>query len=156
MHSTAPATHKAQDLAISARNAHFISSPLPSLLRPSKGGMHCTAPATQKAQDLSISPRNAQFVSKRQSVSESGPGERSESDKVIKQAHLVSEWAEKEAAGDLPPLLWFLEPAVESVTDFLSRTSLTSLTSLTDFPDGIDSFVLPQPPPGNSPDPSPK
>merc|ERR1719281_388487 len=109
MHSTAPATHKAQDLSISARNAHFISSPLPSLLRPSKGGMHSTALATHKAQDLSISPRNAQFVSKRQSASESGPGERSESDKAIKQAHLVSdreeekeEAEEEEEAGDLP------------------------------------------------------
>merc|ERR1719191_633068 len=72
-------------------NGAIEESPLPSLLRPSKGGMHSTAPATHKAQDLSTTPRNAQFISKRQGASERGPEERSESDKVIKQAHLVSD-----------------------------------------------------------------
>eukprot|EP00746_Dinoflagellata_sp_MGD_P161018 gnl/MRDRNA2_/MRDRNA2_88030_c0_seq1.p1 gnl/MRDRNA2_/MRDRNA2_88030_c0~~gnl/MRDRNA2_/MRDRNA2_88030_c0_seq1.p1 ORF type:complete len:312 (-),score=54.34 gnl/MRDRNA2_/MRDRNA2_88030_c0_seq1:205-1140(-) len=95
--------------------------PLPSLLRPSKDGMHSKS---QKAQDLSINPRNAQFIARRQGASERGAEDRSESDKVIKQAHLTADLEREEEDKELPPLLWFLEDAVESVANFLSGASL--------------------------------
>merc|ERR1711924_101221 len=96
-------------------------------LRPLKDRMRSTSPAAYKAQDLSKNVRNAQFIARRQGASEREAEERSESDKGIKQAHLISD-LEEEDVDDLPPLLWFLEDAVESVTKFLSGTSLSSLS----------------------------
>merc|ERR1719324_1466461 len=111
--------------------------------------MRSTSPAAHKAQVLSKNARNAEFIGRRQGASERGAEEGSESDKGIK---IIDLDLEEEEDDDLPPLLWFLEDAVESVTKFLSGTSLSSyMEAATEAADNVESLVLPSPYPSSAP-----